>query len=1043
MKRNTYFKFLAVALTICLLITSSSFPTTVVASNVQTVEQMNAEETVLKLPDIIDEAEAEENNYIGRIKEAEPNLSTFVFANGDGTNTMRVYSHPVKYVAENGTVRDISLDVKAKADGGFVTADHEIITTFARNLTDGISLEYNNIKITLTPELAVGTKPVATLSNNGKSVAYDTNNATSFVYELTYTGFKEDIVVEEYTGQTEYEFTLYTNGLTLCEENGSYYLADAEGNVKATIGDIIVFTADERNNTMGSMTHETVRTNQEYRLTIHLDAAYLADEDTVYPIRIDPTVEIYYDQNGAGAIEDVTIKENATYGGTHTSLYVGRHTDGSLSRALMRFPNLSLSGIAPEQITAATVELRDLMCQDDQDMTIDCHIYGRYAPAWSESGTTTWSSVGTAYVGAWLDSKLITYGNGNVSGERHRYAFDILAAVKKWANGSENPQRGLVFKANTTFENQTGDSIKTWYKTFAAYNRSAYRPSLSITYTYLSNVETLELNETETVNVTIYEDRKVFQFTPENDGFYTFESFNITSGDPQGWLYNVDYEELTTNNDGGSGDNFRLTYHLLAGETYYFIAGFSFSGMGHYSVKLTIATDVASIDASILPLGDVKNTSISTAYGIKVYEIVPTVTGEYIFYSSETNGDPWAWLYDSMLNQIGHDNDGGYSYNFTISATLTVGQTYYLVARHVGWGIGQYAITSLLPASVPDDVYCIQNIGTTKYVDIHGPAEQQLVHQWDFHVGTQSKWTIQKQSDGYYTIRSLYGAQKYIGILNTNTNENNIKLYDEISNNTKWRIFCKPDGTLLFVPRNAIGMALYAPDDFSGTELRLVDIGTSVNDRDKWRFAVQSSTTLEGQHWEWWCWAAAARMFVNHYYDVPDERDQSYAVTMVKGSVVNDGGYLNDAIVATSFYRSGDTANLLEVLGGYGERLPEEDVKSLLNEGHVIYISRYQCNINNEPQSGHATVIVGYITLFIDGALQYRYIIYDSAPEILRSDWPEPIATIQGQKYYRSYEWICNGRNDVSLDDGDKGIWTNYFAVATIHSNNGVEPVWN
>ena len=30
------------------------------------------------------------------------------------------------------------------------------------------------------------------------------NDITSFVYELTYAGFKEDIVVEEYTGQTEY-----------------------------------------------------------------------------------------------------------------------------------------------------------------------------------------------------------------------------------------------------------------------------------------------------------------------------------------------------------------------------------------------------------------------------------------------------------------------------------------------------------------------------------------------------------------------------------------------------------------------------------------------------------------------------------------------------------------------------------------------------------------------------------------------------------------------------------------------------------------------
>lgn len=77
--------------------------------------------------------------------------------------------------------------------------------------------------------------------------------------------------------------------------------------IKATIGDIIIFTADEKNNAFGELKAETVVENEEYRMTIVLDPEYLADPETVYPIRIDPTVEITYDNNGAGAIEDVTI----------------------------------------------------------------------------------------------------------------------------------------------------------------------------------------------------------------------------------------------------------------------------------------------------------------------------------------------------------------------------------------------------------------------------------------------------------------------------------------------------------------------------------------------------------------------------------------------------------------------------------------------------------------------------------------------------------------------------------------------------------------
>lgn len=467
----------ALLLALCFVFTLTLNGTAVLAlkSNVRET----TEEFVL--PDIVDSVEAEEKGYAERLKSKETDLSTFVFKNKDGTNTMRVFSHPVKYVAENGEIKDISLDIKANRKGGYITANHEIITTFKNKLTEGISLEYNDVEVKLIPSFSANTTPVAELCGNGKTVTYEVDNTTSFVYELTYAGFKEDIVVEEYTGQTEYSFTLLTNGLSLCEEYGSYYLANGSGDVEACIGDIIVFTADERNNTIGSMTCETVSANEEYILTIHLDADYLADEKTVYPIRIDPTIEINYDNNGSGAIEDVTINERATFSGVSGSLYVGRHPAGSLSRSLMRFPNLNLDNISSGfYITAATVEIRDLMCQGDEDITVDCHVYNKASPSWSEAGTTTWSSVGSSCLGTLLDSHLISYGKGNV--ENHRYSFNILSAAQAWADGSESPAKGLVFKACSEFENQTGTNAKTWYKTFAAYNCSSYRPSLSITY---------------------------------------------------------------------------------------------------------------------------------------------------------------------------------------------------------------------------------------------------------------------------------------------------------------------------------------------------------------------------------------------------------------------------------------------------------------------------------------------------------------------------------------------------------------------------------
>lgn len=534
-----------------------------------------------ELPDIVDSFEAQENDYVGRVEAEEKDLYTFVFENGDGTNTMRVYSHPVKYIAEDGSVRDIALDIEAKSGGGFVTADHEIITTFESKLTDGITLEYNNIEIMLVPELGSGTMYTAELSSDGKVVTYEVNDDTSYVYELTYAGFKEDIVVEKYTGQTEYQFTLFTNGLALYEEYGSYYLADAEGNIEATIGDIIVFTADERNNTMGSMTYETVRANQEYVLTIQLDAEYLADEDTEYPIRIDPTIEINYDNNGTGAIEDVTLNSLSGSNGSSGSLFVGLRETYGKSRILMKFPGLNINSLPGSyQISAASVEIRDLMCEGEE-LGVYCYVFT--GNTWSES-TATWTSVNAESYGILLSSKVISYENGANQATAHRYSFNILNAVRGWKNGTYNINKGILFKAANSVEN---GSIYN-YKTISSYNRTSYRPSLSVTYRNISNVATIQGSTYTSYNRTLsanYSHRVAF--TPSVSDKYSF--WTESSIDTYISVYgNATYSNnIGVNDDGGHGLNACITLHLTAGKTYYvFVQGYSVSTTGTYIFKI-------------------------------------------------------------------------------------------------------------------------------------------------------------------------------------------------------------------------------------------------------------------------------------------------------------------------------------------------------------------------------------------------------------------------------------------------------------------------
>ena len=428
-------------------------------------EKGDTEEFVL--PAIVSEEEAQENGYVARDKDSEENLYTFVFRNSDGTGTMRLYSHPVKYIDSEGETRDITLDVKEDGNGGYVSADHYVITQFPHDFTEGIELGYEDTDLHITAEIT-GENVFA--EKTGGSVTYSADENTDYVYTLTYEGIKEDIVVSEYTGQTDYSFILDTAGLAVSENDGSYYLMDDKNEVKAAIGDIIVYSADDSNNTTGEIICDEITPNEQYRITLHVDDEYLSDEATVYPIRIDPTINVNYTNNGDGGIRDVTVYSNNTFNGTGSDLYVGRK-NGLKARTLMKFPGLSLTNIHSSlNVTSATVEMIDCRHQEES-VRVYCYMYG--GSTWSEN-SASWNSTSEDYRLLQLDSVIVH------NTTTHKFNFDISGAVKCWVDNSVSKDLGILFKASDTVESGTNDK----FKEFASYNRFTVKPSLKVVFSY-------------------------------------------------------------------------------------------------------------------------------------------------------------------------------------------------------------------------------------------------------------------------------------------------------------------------------------------------------------------------------------------------------------------------------------------------------------------------------------------------------------------------------------------------------------------------------
>ena len=440
--------------------------------------------------DILQQEEARGKEHIARLTHEE-NLNQHIFLNRDGSKTMYLYDHPVKYQDVDGKMQDISLEIAQTQDARYPyrTKANSAVTSFPADMADGIRLEGEGVSIRLAAQMPVGSAAgTTTLVNqrarrvDAETVAYTYDAKTSIEYSLTYTGFKEDIVVNEYTGQTEYNFILYTNGLTLTELGGNYYLTDTEGTIKASIGEIIVFTADERNNTMGEMRAVTVKENQIYGMTIVLDADYLADPDTVYPIRIDPTVQIHYSTAASTAIEDVTIQSGNVSYPEMTTLGIGLRSYG-ISRVLMRFPGIDFSDYEGVEITEATIVLRDVQCEGTY-MPVYCYPFT--GSAWTES-TASWASLTQSW-GAELDCQTISYYNGVNNDPAHYYYFDIADVVQDWVDGTADPDKGILFKASDAVEN--GTTLES--RVFASYERDSYRPIFTMVYNNAVSITPVE-----------------------------------------------------------------------------------------------------------------------------------------------------------------------------------------------------------------------------------------------------------------------------------------------------------------------------------------------------------------------------------------------------------------------------------------------------------------------------------------------------------------------------------------------------------------------
>ena len=118
------------------------------------------------VPEIIGYENAVSKTHVQRLYEEEnDDLNRIVFLNADGTKTVYLFDYPVKYFDKAGNIKDITLDI-ADSDipGQFETESGSSVTTFSKNISNGIKLSGNDTSVSLVPHIPTRTSAVSALS---------------------------------------------------------------------------------------------------------------------------------------------------------------------------------------------------------------------------------------------------------------------------------------------------------------------------------------------------------------------------------------------------------------------------------------------------------------------------------------------------------------------------------------------------------------------------------------------------------------------------------------------------------------------------------------------------------------------------------------------------------------------------------------------------------------------------------------------------------------------------------------------------------------
>ncbi len=250
--------------------------------------------TAAEIPEALLARNVETEGFVKRIYEMEDEY-TLAYCRSDGTNTVMMFSEPVKYRAADGQLKDKSTQT-VRVGSRYVTADTDVVVSFPDSIGQSIGLQYKNLTVSMKP---VGvSQRVSTVVKSGSvlnagdtlareasiytySNIYDAH--TDIIYAPTFTGVKCDILLRSNTGKSRFDFEVSLNTdfcLEKNEEEKIIYILNDEKEKVAYFNTVMSYDSAGMVS-FGDMEFSYNEASGKYIVTLIVDEEFLNDSETV------------------------------------------------------------------------------------------------------------------------------------------------------------------------------------------------------------------------------------------------------------------------------------------------------------------------------------------------------------------------------------------------------------------------------------------------------------------------------------------------------------------------------------------------------------------------------------------------------------------------------------------------------------------------------------------------------------------------------------------------------------------------------------------